>query len=186
MNMGSIQSSEPVVVVGAGPVGLWTAAELALGGVPTVILERATERSPHSKALGMHPRTLEVLAMRGLDRRFLAEGRPIPSWHFGMLANRLDFSGLDTPFPYMLAIPQRRTEQLLEEHALALGVRILRGHTVTGLDQDADGVRLHVNGPDGDYTLATQYVVGADGVGSAVRTAAGIPFSPRSPARGLR
>lgn len=176
MNMGSIQSSEPVIVVGAGPVGLWTAAELALGGVPAVILERATERSPHSKALGTHPRTLEVLAMRGLDRRFVAEGRPIPSWHFGMLANRLDFSGLDTPFPYMLAIPQRRTEQLLEEHALALGVRILRGHTVTGLDQDDDGVRLQVTGPDGEYTLATQYVVGADGVGSAVRTAAGIPF----------
>jgi len=173
MNSESIQ---PVVVVGAGPVGLWTAAELALGGVPTVILERAVERSPHSKALGVQPRTLEVLAMRGLAQRLVDEGRQIPTWHFGMLTNRLDYQTLDTPFPYMLAVPQVRTERVLEERAVELGVQIRRGHTVTGLDQDDDGVLLHVTGPDGDYTLATQYVVGADGVGSVVRTAAGIAF----------
>ncbi|WP_307867840.1 FAD-dependent oxidoreductase [Umezawaea beigongshangensis] len=165
-----------MVVVGAGPVGLWTAAELALGGVRTVVLERATERSPHSKALGVHPRTLEVLAMRGLVRQFLDEGVPVPRWHFGMLENRLDFSVLDTPYPFMLALPQLRTEQLLEEHALALGVRVLRGHTVTGLRQDADGVRLDVTGPDGEHARTARWVVGADGVGSAVRTAAGIAF----------
>jgi 2-polyprenyl-6-methoxyphenol hydroxylase-like FAD-dependent oxidoreductase len=173
MNSESIQ---PVVVVGAGPVGLWTAAELALGGVPVVILERAMERSPHSKALGVQPRTLEVLAMRGLAQPFVDEGRPITQWHFGMLANRLDYQQLDTPFPYMLAIPQLRTEQLFEQRTAELGVRIRRGHTVTGLDQDDDVVLLHVQGPDGPYTLATRYVVGADGVGSAVRTVAGIAF----------
>jgi 2-polyprenyl-6-methoxyphenol hydroxylase-like FAD-dependent oxidoreductase len=165
-----------VVVVGAGPVGLWTAAELALAGVPVVVLESATERSPHSKALGVHPRTLEVLAMRGCEQRFLDEGVPVPNWHFGMLENRIDFSVLDTPYPFMLAIPQVRTEELLEEHALALGARILRGHTVTGLEQDGDGVTLFVTGPDGEHTRAASYVVGADGAGSTVRKAAGIAF----------
>jgi 2-polyprenyl-6-methoxyphenol hydroxylase-like FAD-dependent oxidoreductase len=181
MNSGSHQSSESgsdksVVVVGAGPVGLWTAAELALAGVAVVVLESATERNPHSKALGVHPRTIEVLAMRGLEQRFLDEGVPLPNWHFGMLQNRLDFSALDTPYPFMLAIPQVRTEELLEEHALAMGARILRGHTVTGLDQDDERVILHVTGPDGDYTRTASYVVGADGAGSTVRKAAGIAF----------
>lgn len=176
MNVETTQSSEPVVVVGAGPVGLWTAAELALGGVAVVVLESATERSPHSKALGVHPRTLEVLAMRGCEQRFLDEGVPVPNWHFGMLESRLDFSALDTPYPFMLAIPQVRTEELLEEHALALGARILRGHTVTGLEQDDDGVTLHVTGPDGEHTRTASYVVGADGAGSTVRKAAGIAF----------
>ena len=176
MNLETLQSSEPVVVVGAGPVGLWTAAELALAGVVVVVLESATERSPHSKAMGMHPRTLEVLAMRGLEQRFLDEGVPVPSWHFGMLENRLDFSVLDTPYPFMLAIPQVRTEELLEEHALTLGARILRGHTVTGLEQDDDGVTLLVTSPDGEYTRRAGYVVGADGAGSTVRKAAGIEF----------
>jgi 2-polyprenyl-6-methoxyphenol hydroxylase-like FAD-dependent oxidoreductase len=176
MNLDSIQSSEPVVVVGAGPVGLWTAAELALAGVPVVVLESATERSPHSKAMGMHPRTLEVLAMRGLEQRFLDEGVRVSNWHFGMLESRLDFSLLDTPYPFMLAIPQVRTEELLEEHALVLGVRILRGHTVTGLEQDDDGVTLFVTGPAGVHTRTASYVVGADGAGSTVRKAAGIAF----------
>ncbi|UOZ05435.1 FAD-dependent monooxygenase [Amycolatopsis sp. WQ 127309] len=178
--MGRLQSTEPVrddvVVVGAGPVGLWTAAELGLGGVPAVVLERAAGRSPHSKALGVHPRTLEVLAMRGLAERFLAEGTPIPRWHFGMLDTPIDLSVLDTPYPFMLALPQRRTEELLEEHALAAGARILRGHRVTDLTQDEDGVRLEVSGPDGPSTRLARYVVGADGVGSVVRTAAGIAF----------
>lgn len=180
MNMGNLQSSEPayddVVVVGAGPVGLWTAAELGLGGVPAVVLERADERSPHSKALGVHPRTLEVLAMRGLAERFLADGVPMPRWHFGMLETPIDLGVLDTPYPFMLAIPQRRTEELLEEHALAAGARILRGHRVTDLTQDEHGVRLEVSGPDGPYTRLARYVVGADGVGSVVRTSAGIAF----------
>jgi 2-polyprenyl-6-methoxyphenol hydroxylase-like FAD-dependent oxidoreductase len=176
MNVDVTQSSESVVVVGAGPVGLWTAAELALAGVPVVVLESATERSPHAKALGMHPRTLEVLAMRGLEQRFLDEGVPVPKWHFGMLETRLDFHVLDTPYPFMLAIPQVRTEELLEEHALALGARILRGHTVTGLEQDDDGVTLHVTGPAGEHTRTAGYVVGADGAGSTVRKAAGIAF----------
>ncbi|WP_307795771.1 FAD-dependent monooxygenase [Amycolatopsis sp. 195334CR] len=164
------------MVVGAGPVGLWAAAELALTGVSVVVLERATERSPHSKALGIHPRTIEVLAMRGLEQRFLDEGTPLSDWHFGMLESSLDFSVLDTPYPFMLAIPQRRTEELLEEHALALGVVILRGHTVAGLDQDDEGVTLRVTGPDGEYTRTARYVVGADGTGSTVRKAAGIAF----------
>jgi len=172
-----------VVVVGAGPTGLWLACELALAGVDITVLERAEERSPHSKALGVHARTLEVLAMRGLADEFLASGRPLPSWHYAMLRSRLDLQQLRTAFPFMLAIPQVRTEELLEKRALALGVRIHRGAAVTGLDQDADGVTLGVvDAAD----IRAAYVVGCDGAGSAVRKAAGIGFpGSESPASGF-
>ncbi|HEX6339627.1 FAD-dependent monooxygenase [Umezawaea sp.] len=175
MNLGSNQSIETyeVIVVGAGPVGLWTAAELALAGVSTLVVERAVERSPHSKAMGMHPRTIEVLALRGVEEEFLADGVPRPNWHFGMLENRLDFSGLDTPYPYMLAFPQVRTEEVFERRALDLGVRVLRGHAVTGLAQDSSSVTLTL---DDGRTLTAAHVVGADGAGSTVRKAAGIEF----------
>jgi 2-polyprenyl-6-methoxyphenol hydroxylase-like FAD-dependent oxidoreductase len=61
-----------VVVVGAGPTGLWLASELALAGVNVVVLEKRTERSPHARALGMLPRTLEIFALRGAVAPFLA------------------------------------------------------------------------------------------------------------------
>ena len=169
-------SDEQVIVVGAGPVGLWLAGELQLAGVPTLVLERAARRSPHAKALGMHPRTIEVLAMRGMEMAFLAGGVAVPSWHFGMLANRLDFRPLDTPFPFMLAHPQTRTEELFSERAVEFGARVLRGHAVTGLTQDHDSVTIEVTGPSGTYTQTAEFVVGCDGAGSTVRRAAGIDF----------
>jgi 2-polyprenyl-6-methoxyphenol hydroxylase-like FAD-dependent oxidoreductase len=95
--MSGTDPDEQVVVVGAGPVGLWLAAELRLAGVATLVVERLPERSPFQKALGIQPRTIEVLAMRGAEKRFLAEGTRLPSWHFGMLESQLDFRGLDTP-----------------------------------------------------------------------------------------
>ncbi|MGI3780363.1 MAG: FAD-dependent oxidoreductase, partial [Janthinobacterium lividum] len=124
-----------VVVVGAGPVGLWVASELALQGVQVTILEKRTHRSSNSRALGIHPRTLEILAMRGLTRTFLPAGRPVSQWHFGMLGSPLRFDDLPTPFPYMLAIPQATTERLLEDHARGLGVEILVGAEVLDLVQ---------------------------------------------------
>jgi 2-polyprenyl-6-methoxyphenol hydroxylase-like FAD-dependent oxidoreductase len=165
-----------VIVVGAGPVGLWLAGELRLAGVATLVLERNERPSPHSKALGIHSRTIEVLAMRGLEEQVLEAGTPLPSFHFGMLDARLDFSSLDTPYPFVLAFSQNRTEVLLERRATDLGADVLRGHTVTGLTQDDASVTVTVAGPDGGYTRQAPFVVGCDGAGSVVRKAAGIDF----------
>ncbi|MFE2942671.1 FAD-dependent monooxygenase [Streptomyces sp. NPDC059255] len=189
---------EQVIVVGGGPVGLWLAAELRLGGVSVTVLEARAARGPHSRALTVHPRTIENLAFRGAAEPFLAEGLRIPRGHFAGLRELMDFAVLDTPFPFTLALPQTRTEELLEAHAQAAGVRILRGHRVTGLSQDADAdadagadagdgagadsgsgsgpVTVRVEGPDGPYVLEAAYVVGCDGTRSAVRAAAGIGF----------
>ena len=95
-----------------------------------------------------------------------------------MLETRLDFRRLDTPFPYTLAYPQVRTEELLERRAADLGVRILRGHAVTGLTQDGSSVTLEVEGPDGIAKWNAAYVVGCDG---AAAPSARPPASP-SPA----
>ncbi|MFF3753441.1 FAD-dependent monooxygenase [Streptomyces sp. NPDC002018] len=167
---------QQVVVAGAGPVGLWLAAELRRAGVSVTVVEEREERDTRSKALTVHPRTLEVLASRGVHETFLGEGVPIPGGHFGMLDARLDFRRLRTPFPHTLALPQARTEELFEGYARELGARILRGHRVTGLDEGPDAVTVEVTGPDGAYTLEAAYAVGCDGTRSVVRTAAGIGF----------
>ncbi|MFJ3951725.1 FAD-dependent monooxygenase [Streptomyces libani] len=125
-----------VIVVGAGPTGLMLGAELALGGVRVQILERRTEAQRHSRALTLHPRSVELMDQRGLVERFLPRGRAVPGWHFAGLDTRLDFSALDTRHGYTLFLAQARTEQLLAERARALDVPIRRGHEVVGLRQD--------------------------------------------------
>ena len=171
------------MVVGAGPVGLWLAAELCLVGVRAVVFEQATKRSPHSRGLWIQPRTLEVLNMRGMAERHVSEGRAVPFSHFAMMSVRLDVSVLRSPFPFFLALPQARTEELFFERALALGAVVRLGHRVTGVAQDGAGVDVMVEGPGGDEVVRARFVVGCDGARSVVRESAGIQFDGRSTTR---
>jgi 2-polyprenyl-6-methoxyphenol hydroxylase-like FAD-dependent oxidoreductase len=93
---------------------------------------------------------------------------------FGALP--LPLSVLDDNPMYLLAVPQQRIEEVIEQRALALGVEIRRGHELTGLSQDADSVTAEVAGPDGSYRLTAGYLVGADGGHSVTRKLAGIDF----------
>lgn len=63
------------VIIGGGPVGFMLASELALAGVKTCVIERLEQPVPHSRALTLHPRTLELLEMRGLLNRFAPQGK---------------------------------------------------------------------------------------------------------------
>ncbi|MEU6486126.1 monooxygenase [Streptomyces sp. NPDC046887] len=165
-----------VIVVGAGPTGLMLACELALAGVRPLIVERRPEPQRDSRALTLHPRSVELMDLRGLAPRFLAAGTTMPGWHFAGLRTRLDFTALDSRHAYTLFIAQARTEALLAERAGELGVEILRGHETVGVRQDADGVEVDIHGPGGRRTLRAGYAVGCDGGRSLVRTAAGIDF----------
>ncbi|MGF9645638.1 monooxygenase [Paenibacillus sp. MABNS29] len=169
-----------VIVVGGGPVGMWLAAELALANVSVCVIERLEEPSGQSRALTLHPRTLEMFDMRGLKERFMKCGRPIRTGHFSMLNTRLDFSVLDSSSNYTLFIPQVITEQVIEEHALKLGVVVHRGMEVVSVREHEQGVEVVsvcASGPQANVSvMKAAYVVGADGAGSIVRKQAGIAF----------
>ena len=165
-----------VVIAGAGPVGLFLAGELRLAGISVLVLDPLAERSPHSKGLIVHPRTVEVLASRGLREPFLAEGITMPSGHFAALPDRLDYRALDTDFPFVLSVPQARTEELLWDNASRLGVELRRGHRVTGFDEREQEIAVAIEGPDGPYQVHADYLVGCDGASSTVRNAAGIDY----------
>jgi 2-polyprenyl-6-methoxyphenol hydroxylase-like FAD-dependent oxidoreductase len=166
-----------VLVVGAGPVGLWVACELALAKVNVAVLERRAEAVTQSRALAIQGRTLEVFALRGLADRFLSRGRPIPKGHFGGLGTALDFSVFDTRFPFTLLLPQATTEALLEERALELGVKIRRGHFVETAKPCPNGLVLEGKNGEASFRFSARYVVGADGARSLIRDAAGIDFA---------
>jgi 2-polyprenyl-6-methoxyphenol hydroxylase-like FAD-dependent oxidoreductase len=166
-----------IVIVGGGPNGLLTACELALAGVRPVVLERLPERSTMPKANGLVGRVVQALHYRGLYERFSQSPTPpypVPGFQFGALP--LNLSIVDNNPMYVLPIPQRRIEELLEQRAHELGVEIRRGHEVAELSQTGDAVTVDVHGPDGSYQLTTRYLVGADGGRSTVRKRCGIEF----------
>lgn len=166
--------STNVLIAGGGPTGIWLACELQLAGVTTVVLDRLAEIDPQSRALTVHPRTVETFALRDAHRRLLAAGGRLSSGHFAILDDRLDFRRLDTDFPFTLTIPQARTTALLEERARALGAQIRRGHTLTEFIDRGDAVIASVEGPEGRYSLTAEYLVGCDGTRGVVRTGVGI------------
>jgi 2-polyprenyl-6-methoxyphenol hydroxylase-like FAD-dependent oxidoreductase len=169
-----------VVIAGAGPTGLMLACELRLAGVDVMVVERLAERAGESRAGGMHSRTLEVLDQRGILNRFLAVGELQPVGHFSGLY--LEFDESESRHPYPLTILQPVIEQLLEEWAGELGLRVRRSAEVSGIRQDEAGVTVELGSTGtAPATLRARYLVGCDGGRSTVRKLSGIGF-PGTPA----
>ncbi|RST04266.1 hypothetical protein EF910_17050 [Streptomyces sp. WAC07149] len=167
-----------VIVVGAGGAGLTLATELALAGVPAVVLDRLPGRNLQSRAGAIQPRTAEMLALRGLLDDTL--GRSIDyrlvGGHFAGLPVPLDYAAWDTRYPHPVLLPQDQLEAVLEDRLAELGGQVLREHRLTGLRQDPDGVTVTVTAPDGDRTLRGRYLVACDGAHSSVRKIIGAAF----------
>lgn len=148
------------------------AAELAGYGVDTVVLEGRSEVSERPKATTLHARAVQSLARRGyLPAGGSGDGSG--AFHFAGLHGLVITVPAGEPEP-ILKRPQAELERLFEARALAAGARVLRGHHVTGIVQEPDGVRLDVEGPGGPATCRADYLVGADGARSTVRERLGI------------
>lgn len=164
-----------VIVVGGGPTGMMLAAELRLQGVGVLVLERDAEPPPYVRSLGLHVRSIEVMDQRGLLERFLDNGGKHPIRGFFAGIDKPAPADLDTAHPYVLGIPQTRTDRLLADHAAEVGAEIRRGRAVTGLEQDDDGVTVHLDGEPSE-PLRARFVVGCDGGRSTVRKLLGVGF----------
>ncbi|KTE39331.1 MULTISPECIES: FAD-dependent monooxygenase [unclassified Sphingopyxis] len=170
-----------VLVVGAGPTGLMAANLLARSGVRVRIVERRGEATRESRAFAVQARSLELLQSMGLADRFVERGviaRSVNIHVKGKFAGGLDFTRAeagDTPFPFILMIPQSESEALLAADLEALGVVIERGVDCADFTMDAGGVRAELKHGDGrTETLRCAYIVGGDGSRSVVRSGAGI------------
>jgi len=172
----------PVVIAGAGPVGLALSCALGHHGVASVVLEEDEALSRHSKAPGVLPRTLEVFRAWGVLDRVLAAGTLLTRPTVWSATSKQPLMTIDlaplaemTAVPGLLFIPQDRTEEALRDHALALGRADLRfGHRVTGFQQGDSGVAVDVEPARGaPYRIEGEILVGCDGPHSTVREALG-------------
>ncbi|MFG1995124.1 FAD-dependent oxidoreductase [Actinoplanes sp. NPDC048988] len=168
-----------VIIAGAGPAGAMLAAELRLHDVRVLILEKETGPLSYDRIVGLHIRSIELMAMRGLLDRMREHGRRRPAGAYFAAIDKPAPAGLDSPYAYLLGIAQPVVVELLSEHATALGARIRRGCPVTGFTQDDDAVTVEL--ADGER-LRTRYLVGCDGAHSTVRKLLGVGF-PGEPAR---
>ncbi len=166
-----------VAIVGAGPTGLALAVTLASAGIDCVVLDRLAAGANTSRAAVVHARTLEVLDELGASRELVARGLRLERFTVRDGARALltvGFGGLPTPHPYVLAVPQYETESVLLARLRELGGDVHRPFEVASAVQDEDGVTLTMTSGE---TLRADYAVGADGMHSVVREAAGIGFA---------
>jgi len=168
-----------VIITGCGPTGAMLAAELRLHDVRVLVLDQETEPASIVRIVGLHIRSLELMAMRGLLDRMLEHGRKRPAGGFFAAINKPAPAGLDSAHAYLLGIPQPVVVQLLEEHAVQVGAQVRRGSAVVDFEQDDEGVTVRLD--DGER-LRSRYLVGCDGSRSTVRKVLGVGF-PGEPSR---
>jgi 2-polyprenyl-6-methoxyphenol hydroxylase-like FAD-dependent oxidoreductase len=171
---------EDVLVVGAGPVGLTMAGELARHGVRCRIIDRLAQPLPYCRAIGVTPRTLEVWDDMGIARDMIDAGL----WLVGgrsIINGRPPHDSFEA-FPELsygaLGLPQYETERVLIRHLASFGVGVEKGIGLVALSQSPDRVAVQLAHADGKVEEVTaRYVIGCDGAHSAVRHAVGIGFA---------
>jgi 2-polyprenyl-6-methoxyphenol hydroxylase-like FAD-dependent oxidoreductase len=166
-------TESPLLIVGAGPVGLTMACELARHGVHCRIIDKAAERSQASKALAIFPRTLEVFEMMGVSEPILKAGLRLRGIRIHSRAERIagiELSSIQSPYPFVLSLPQSETERMLIEHLDSFGVSVERNRELVGLTQTDNFVRAVIRDANGrEETVESAWLLGCDGAHSATR-----------------
>ncbi len=178
MNASAIRDTD-ILIVGAGPVGLFLANECARRGLRWRLVETRTSQSVHSKALAIFPRTLEIFDMAGLVGPFLEKANRVTSvavvTHGRTLAH-MRFTPEESPYPFVGMVPQDVTERLLAEALGRKGGTAEYETTFVSAVQYDDGVSVTLDRKGEPITLRASFLVGCDGAHSAVRHQLNLPF----------
>jgi 2-polyprenyl-6-methoxyphenol hydroxylase-like FAD-dependent oxidoreductase len=171
-----------VLIAGAGPVGLTMASELARYGLSVRLIDKNTERTDKSNALVLWARTLELMERMGPDstQRFIDAGLKVQGAN--ILSGRqeiahVEMTHIESPYNFVLMIPQSETERLLEEYLETLGVKAERRVEVKQFQAGAEGVSCNLLHSDGrEETAEASWLIGCDGTHSTVRHQLGMEF----------
>ena len=173
----------PVIIVGAGPIGMAMGLDLDLQGIPSIILDDDNKVSIGSRAICWSKRALEVLDRLGCGERMLDKG---VTWNLGKvffgdahdpvyIFNMLEEE--DQQFPGFINLQQYYVEEYLIDQLRQRELTEIRWENeVTNVDQTADGVTVTISTPQGEYKLDCDYLLAADGSNSPIRKMLGFEF----------
>ncbi|MCA9295935.1 MAG: FAD-dependent monooxygenase [Phycisphaerales bacterium] len=171
------------LIAGAGPAGLAAALFLARHGIRARIIDKERVRSPYSRALAVNPRTLDLLEPTGVTERMLALGRRIASGRV-VAGDRLifepHFEQVSPRFPFLVALSQATTEQLLAEALAEFDIDVERGVALTSCALDEHGARVTLQADDDEESWTVPWLLAADGAHSTVRHELALEFRGRT------
>jgi 3-(3-hydroxy-phenyl)propionate hydroxylase len=178
-----MRNDQTVLIAGAGPVGLVAANQLADAGIPVRVFEAEPALPQTLRASTFQPPTLDMLAKLGVATPLIEMGRKAPKiqyrdrtgwvaeFDFAMIASR-------TAFPFRLQCEQFKLTRLLAERLAQFPhARLEFASAVTGVEQDAESVTVHVRNADRECHARGAWLIGADGGRSRVRTALGVQLA---------
>ncbi len=168
-----------VLVVGAGPVGLFLANECARRGLRFRLVEAGSTQSEHSKALAIFPRTLEIFDMAGVVGPFLEKANRVTSVAVvspERTLGHLRFAPEESPYPLIAMVPQDVTERILVDELRRKGGAVEYETSFVSAMQHDDHVEVTLDRKGQHTELRAAFVVGCDGAHSTVRHLLNLPF----------
>ena len=179
-----LNHKRPVMIVGAGPVGLSLALALTKKNIPVEVFEADLELNTQIRASTFHPLTLEMFASWGVLEEVLEAGVRVSKLQYWerkprRLIAEFDYQRIarDTPYPYRLQLPQHMVTRILKTAVDRSPIgKVHMGHRLLDFTEDGDHVCGHFKTPNGTRTFKGLYLCGADGAHSTVRRKLGIGF----------
>lgn len=181
-------AARPILIVGAGPVGLSLGLALARAGLPVELFEADAELNTQIRASTFHPKTLELFAAWGVVDGLLARGYQVDRLQYWereprQLVAEFDYAAIagDTPYPFRLQCPQHIATRVLKPalEATATG-RVHMGHRLLDFTDHGDHVTARFQTAEGVVERPGAYLCGADGSHSTVRKQLGIGFQGKT------
>jgi 3-(3-hydroxy-phenyl)propionate hydroxylase len=178
-----VQRTKPIVIAGAGPVGLFAAVLLVRAGVPVMVLEKFEGLSLDRRATTFHPATLDLLDSIGLAEPLIARGSISQGWQYMIHGTKnhavFDLASISdlTDHAYRLQCEQYYFSDIALEYLLASPLFEIRfGHGIAGLEEQQGEVCIQAGKPGEVYELTTPWLIAADGGESTVRDRMGLVF----------
>lgn len=170
----------PVLIIGAGPTGLMMASILAHYGITFRIIDKKPERTLASNATWIQTRTLDLLDQMGILKKFLKIGQRCDAINFyeeGKFSSQLSLKYIDSIYPFILTLPQSKTEELLEEHLKELNYSVERDIELVDIQYDLDNVTSTLKFANGHTdAIISNWLIACDGANSIVREKCGFHF----------